>query len=208
MLSFQLRIRAMFREQLISQGVNDERVMLAFDRIDRSRFIPFSYRYRTEEDAPVPIGFDQTISQPSLVAIMTEALQLKESDRVLEIGTGSGFQTAILAEIAAEVYSIERIPELAERSRALLDELNYKNIFTQSGDGYLGWPERAPFDKIILTAAPPEIPESLIDQLKVGGLLVSPEGVDQQQLYRLEKTENDLKKQYLFDVRFVPLVPS
>lgn len=198
----------MFKELMKKEGIRDERVISALDKVDRSKFIPDQYKYRANENAPVPIGYGQTISQPYIVAYMTEALELKGSDRVLEIGTGSGYQAAVLAEIAKEVYSIERIEALAERSRAHLDELGYENIFTKCGDGYLGWPEKAPFDKIILTAAPPKIPQQLIDQLAVGGTLVSPEGKDQQKLYRITKDEKGIKRAFLLDVRFVPLVEN
>lgn len=178
--------------------------------VPREEFLPAAQRRRAAEDRALPIGFDQTISQPSLVAFMTGQLALTPRHRVLEIGTGSGYQTALLAELAGEVYTVERIPALAAAAAARLDRLGYRNIHYRTGDGALGWPEQAPFDAIIVTAAPPALPPALIEQLACGGRLVAPVGAtaaDQQMLLLVEKNRTgEISQRELFPVRFVPLV--
>jgi protein-L-isoaspartate(D-aspartate) O-methyltransferase len=198
---------SMVRHQIEARGVKDKKVLKALLKVKRHLFVPASYRSDAYEDNPLPIGEGQTISQPYIVGFMTEALELKATDRVLEIGTGSGYQAAILAEIAKQVYSIEIVPDLGKRSRALLSKLGYKNINVRIGDGYAGWPDKAPFDAIILTASPPKIPPPLIEQLKVGGHLVAPVGKlsEFQQLVRLTKTKKGIKRDTLMGVRFVPM---
>lgn len=181
----------------------------AVHAVNRRDFLPSDQQAHVADDAPLPIGHGQTISQPSLVEEMTRELALSETSRVLEIGTGSGYQTALLAEIAAEVFTIERIPELGAAARARLESLGYTNIRCRIGDGALGWPEEAPFDRIVVTAAPPEIPPPLIDQLGANGRMVIPVGrsVHEQMLVLVTKdADGSVWKQDLFGVRFVPLV--
>ena len=177
-------------------------------KVPRHLFVPEEYRWRAYDDSPLPIGHEQTISQPYIVGYMTEALEIRPTDRVLEIGTGSGYQTAILAELAAEVSSIEIVPELAERARAALRDAGYRNVHVRHGDGYLGWPEAAPFQRIIVTAAPDKIPEALVDQLAVGGIMVVPVGgvLDDQVMTILRKTEQGVVTRETLPVRFVPMV--
>ncbi|MFN2443690.1 MAG: protein-L-isoaspartate(D-aspartate) O-methyltransferase, partial [Thermoanaerobaculia bacterium] len=166
----------MVSDQLVARGIGDPDVLEAMRKVPRHRFVPQEVAAQAYEDQPLPIGFDQTISQPFIVAYMTQALDLVPSDRVLEIGSGSGYQAAILAEIVNEVFTIEIVPELAERSRSSLEQLGYGNVMVREGDGYRGWPERAPFDGIIVTAAPTYIPKTLIDQLAINGRLIIPVG--------------------------------
>ena len=166
----------MVRLQVELRDVRDRRVLSALRRVPRHLFVPLGSRAAAYEDHPISIGHGQTISQPYIVAFMTEALQLRGPERVLEIGTGSGYQTAILAELCAEVFSVERIPELADRARGVLAELGYDNVSVRTGDGSEGWPEKAPFDAIIVTAAAPEVPAALRDQMADNGLLVVPVG--------------------------------
>jgi protein-L-isoaspartate(D-aspartate) O-methyltransferase len=176
--------------------------------VPRHRFAPGLSIRRAYEDRPQPIGHDQTISQPTVVAIMTQALRLGGTERVLEIGTGSGYQAAILARLCKEVFTIEIVPPLGEAARDRLKALGYANVHVRIGDGYLGWPEAAPFDRILLTAAPPEIPRALVDQLAEGGILVAPVGEqgEAQRLVRWTKRGGSLKKEDLGAVRFVPMV--
>ncbi len=195
----------MVRKQIEARGIQNHAVLQAMRKVPRHLFLPENYRNMAYDDMPLPIGEGKTISQPYIVAYMTEALKLHPTDRILEIGTGSGYQTAILAEVANEVYSIEILPELARRARELLDSLGYSKIHLKMGDGYLGWPEESPFDAIILTAAPPAIPQPLPDQLKLGGRLIAPVGVDFQQLVLLRKTKEGFEKQNLLPVRFVSM---
>ncbi len=198
--------RAMVRNQIAARGIKDPRVLAAMVRVKRHLFVPAARRASAYADHPLPIGQSQTISQPYIVGAMTEALELKPGARVLEIGTGSGYQAAILGELAGQVYTVEIVPTLGRRSKALLRSLGYKNIHVRIGDGYAGWPDKAPFDAIILTAAPPRIPAPLIKQLRVGGHLVAPAGpMGNQQLFRLTKTRRGVKKKHLMDVRFVPM---
>jgi len=192
------------------KGVGDERVLKALASIPRHKFVDGEYQSSSYDDNPLPIGSGQTISQPFIVAYMTEALKVKETDRVLEIGTGSGYQASVLSRLAKEVYSIEIIPQLSERAQKVLTALGINNIHFKVGDGYQGWSEEAPFDAIIITAAPPEIPEKLVDQLKVGGRLVVPVGNDGTQwLLRLtKKDDGSVERETLLPVRFVPMVPG
>lgn len=188
--------------------VKDEAVLNAFRKVPRHRFVPPELRDEAYSDYPLPIGQGQTISQPYIVALMTEAAHPKPTDKALEIGTGSGYQAAILAEIVEEVYTIEIIPELAKRAAQVLDELGYANVHTRIGDGYKGWPEEAPFDVIIVTAAPDHVPQPLVDQLAVGGRMVIPVGAEGgiQELKLLEKQPDGAVKQSTIEmVRFVPL---
>ncbi len=192
-------------EQIAARGVNDTRVLEAMRKVPRHEFVPEAYRDMAYQDSPLPIGYGQTISQPYIVAYMTEQLGVSEKDTVLEIGTGSGYQAAILAELAAQVYTIEIVPELAEMAARVLKKLGYDNVEVRVGDGYQGWPEHAPFDAIILTAAPPRVPQPLLDQLKVGGRLIAPVGEDYQELVLIEKGKDQYYRKNLIPVRFVPM---
>ncbi len=195
----------MVEEQLVPRGISDERVLRAMATVPRDMFVPVSMRALAYLDSPLPIGLDQTISQPYIVAAMTEQTGLGENARVLEIGTGSGYQTAILAEIAAEVYSIEIVEPLARQAEAVLGQLGYRNVHLRVGDGYQGWPEAGPFDAVLVTAAPPAIPAPLVEQLAVGGKLLIPVGSNIQELRVLTKTEAGVTSERLFEVRFVPM---
>ena len=195
----------MVDEQLLGRDITSPRVLEAMRKVPRHLFIPEPQRSRAYDDSPVPIGLGQTISQPYIVAFMTQALDLEPGHRVLEIGTGSGYQAAVLAEISREVYSIEVLPELAERARETLAALGYRHIRLRTGNGYLGWPEHAPFDRIIVTAAPPEVPPALIEQLKVGGLMAIPVGTVEQHLRILRRTATGMETLRTLPVRFVPM---
>ena len=197
---------AMVARQIKARGISDARVLGALARVPRHEFVPAHLAARAYDDGPLPIGHGQTISQPYIVAFMTEALQVQPSDVVLEIGTGSGYQAAVLAEIAREVLSIELVPQLAERSRETLARLGYRNVQVRAGDGYQGWPDRAPFTRIMVTAAPPEIPQALVDQLAVGGRMVVPLGRFIQELTIVEKTKDGITRRSVMPVRFVPMV--
>lgn len=196
----------MVEVQLRGRGITDQRVLDAMGRVPRHRFVPDPWRVRAYEDTALPIGFDQTISQPFVVAFMTQALDLRPDDRVLEIGTGSGYQAAVLAELASEVYSLEIVELLAQRARAVLGTLGYDTIQVRHGDGYGGWPDAAPFDKIIVTAAPPDVPAALVDQLVEGGTMVVPVGLGTQMMTILYKTPDGVVVREEFPVRFVPMV--
>ena len=196
----------MVADQIRARGVRDPRVLRAVERVPREMFLPDAQRAEAYEDRPVPIGYGQTISQPYIVAYMTEALQVEPSHRVLEIGTGCGYQTAVLAELAAEVYSIELIAVLAEGARRTLDRLGYANVHVRAGDGHAGWPERAPFDRILAAAAPPSVPPALIEQLIDGGILVIPIGVDEQELRVLQRRGGRVELLSTLPVRFVPMI--
>lgn len=198
--------KRMVDQQMVRRGIRDERVLEAMLATPRHEFVPPEQVRQAYVDAPLPIGNSQTISQPYIVAYMTEAANLKKGDRVLEIGTGSGYQAAVLAEIVKEVYTIEIIKPLADTARQRLKDLGYKNIYVKHGDGYLGWPEFMPYDAIIVTAAPDEIPEKLVEQLKRGGRMVIPIGSFYQELYLITKTEKGIHKKALLPVRFVPMV--
>jgi protein-L-isoaspartate(D-aspartate) O-methyltransferase len=196
----------MVKEQLIMRGINGERVLAAVRKVPREEFVPEQLRAASYADQPLPIGYDQTISQPFIVAFMTEELRPQPQDRVLEIGTGSGYQAAILAELVAEVYSIEIIEPLAKRAEGTLQRLGYKNVHVKVGDGYKGWLEHAPFDAVIVTCAPDHVPQPLIDQLKNGGRMIIPVGpAGDQELYLLEKENGQLRQRSVTPVRFVPM---
>jgi len=196
----------MVQQQLVARGIKDERVLAAIKKVPREEFVPSESRAAAYEDGPLQIGYSQTISQPYIVGFMTEQLQLKPSDRVLEIGTGSGYQAAILAELVAEVYTIEIVELLAKNAQATLQRLNYKNVHVKVGDGYKGWPEEAPFDATIVTCAPDKVPQALIDQLKEAGRMVIPVGERfAQELYLLEKKNGEVKQSVTLPVRFVPM---
>ncbi len=198
--------KRMVEKQIIARGIKDERVIGAMLKVPRHLFIPQKYYHYAYSDSPVPIGYGQTISQPYIVALMTEELNLSSTDKVLEIGTGSGYQAAILAELAKEVYTIEIIEPLAREAEDRLKKLGYDNIKVKAGDGYLGWPEYAPFDRIIVTCAPTEIPKPLVDQLKEGGVMVIPVGsAGFQYLYRVKKVMGEMETEKIVPVSFVPL---
>jgi protein-L-isoaspartate(D-aspartate) O-methyltransferase len=196
---------AMVTRQIQDRGIADERVLAAMRKVERHRFVPEEYQTKAYKDYPLPIGENQTISQPYIVGLMTDLLDLDGTEKVLEIGTGSGYQAAVLAELAAEVYTIEIVEPLADQAVVLLRELGYKNITVRCGDGFAGWPELAPFDAIIVTCAPPKIPQPLIDQLALGGRLVIPVGNIYQELILLERKENELVTTRIAPVRFVPM---
>ena len=198
----------MVRDQIAARGVIDARVLGALLRVPRHEFVPATQRHLAYEDGPLPIGHGQTISQPYIVAFMTAALDPQPSDRVLEIGTGSGYQAAVLSGLVVEVYSIEIVEPLARRAQADLQRLGYGNVKVRAGDGYLGWPEAAPFDAVIVTCAPEQVPRALVDQLKVGGRMIIPVGPDggAQELVLLRKTATGLEQSSVLPVRFVPMV--
>lgn len=196
----------MVKDQIEARGVTDKRVLAAMRKVQRHKFIPSQLRHLAYTDSPLPIGEGQTISQPYIVALMTELPKLKASEKVLEIGTGSGYQTAVLAELCAHVYTIEILEPLAARAKRLLKELGYANITVKYGDGFLGWEEFAPFDAIIVTCAPSEVPKPLIDQLKDGGRLVIPVGTFYQELKLIEKKNGKLVTKNITPVRFVPML--
>ena len=198
----------MVAEQIRARGVRDDRVLDAMSRIPRERFLPEARRAEAYEDHPVVIGHGQTISQPYIVGYMTQALQLESSHRVLEIGTGCGYQTAVLAELAREVYSIERVPALADGARETLADLGYRNVRIRTGDGYEGWPAHAPFDRVLGAAAAPVLPPALIDQLVNGGILVLPIGTASQELQVLRKHGDRVETLATLPVRFVPMIGS
>jgi protein-L-isoaspartate(D-aspartate) O-methyltransferase len=207
--SYEIKRKFMVEDQIKRRGVEDKLVLKAIQKVEREKFVPEKYRDLAYTDGPLPIGHKQTISQPYIVAYMTEQLHLKKEHTVLEIGTGSGYQAAILGEIAKEVYTIEIIPELAASAGSLLKKLNYKNIDVRTGDGYKGWPEKAPFDRIIVTAAPEEIPEVLVDQLANNGRMILPVGENElsQYLWVIKKNKKGVvTKEQILPVRFVPMV--
>lgn len=193
-------------QYVIPSGVKDPDVIATMRRVPRHRFVPAQYSIFAYIDGPLPIGHDQTISQPSLVASMTEELKLKKTDKVLEIGTGSGYQAAILAELVDKVLTIEIVEPLAREAAQTLAELGYKNVRVRAGDGYKGWPEEAPFNAIIVTAAPEQVPQPLLDQLAIGGRLILPVGRDIQTLDLYHRTAEGYQRKTLTLVRFVPLV--
>src|SRR5262245_11551733 len=198
------RRRRMVETQLRARGIGDQRVLDAMAAVPRHRFINPRELEIAYGDFPIDIGLGQTISQPYIVGYMSEALQLDADDKVLEIGTGSGYQAAVLAGLVRDVYSIEIVPELAGRAAALLEELGYANVHVRAGDGYRGWPERAPFDAIIVTAAPDHVPQPLVEQLAMGGRLVVPVGRWDQDLLVLTRTADGLREENRIPVRFVP----
>jgi len=196
----------MVQQQIVMRGVTAPRLLAALRKVPREAFVPEPVRDLSYTDQPLPIGEDQTISQPYVVAVMTEKLELKPTDRVLEIGTGSGYQAAILAELAAEVYTIEIVESLGKRAEATLQRLGYKNVHVKIGDGYQGWPEHAPFDAVIVTCAPEKVPRPLVEQTKEGGRIIVPVGSpNDQQLYLLQKSEGRLEQRAILPVLFVPM---
>jgi protein-L-isoaspartate(D-aspartate) O-methyltransferase len=203
---FSAERQRMVMEQLMPRGIHEERVLAAVTKVSREEFVPQDSRAASYTDQPLPIGYGQTISQPFIVAFMTEQLRLAPGDRVLEIGTGSGYQAAILAELVAEVYSIEIIEPLAKTAEETLERLGYKNVHVRISDGYKGWPEHAPFDAVIVTCAPHHVPQPLVDQLKEGGRMIIPVGgFGDQELYLLEKKNGHLEQRAVLPVRFVPM---
>ncbi len=200
--------KQMVQRQIVDRGVRDAAVLKAMLKVPRHLFVPESRRAYSYEDYPLPIGQGQTISQPYIVAYMTEALELRPGDRVLEIGTGSGYQAAILAEMVKEVYTIEIVAQLGERARRTLSGLGYTNIHVKIGDGYKGWSDKAPFDAMIVTCAPEKVPKALIEQLKEGGRMIIPVGRagGVQKLVRAVKEKDHLKTEDVMYVRFVPMV--
>jgi protein-L-isoaspartate(D-aspartate) O-methyltransferase len=196
----------MVSEQIEERGIKDKRLLEVMRKVERHRFVPKNLEPFAYEDTALPISEGQTISQPYVVAVMTESLALKGNERVLEIGTGSGYQAAILAELAGEVYTVEILPALARRAEDLLRELGYTNIKVRCGDGYLGWREFSPFDAIIVTCAPPEIPEKLVEQLAEGGRMVVPVGEGWQELKLIEKIDGKIKVKNIIPVVFVPMI--
>ena len=198
--------RRMVEKQIMAREITDPLVINAMLKVPRHLFVPENYRHYAYSDTPVPIGHDQTISQPYIVALMTEELNVSNADRVLEIGTGSGYQAAILAEIVKEVFTIEIVEPLGRSAEARLKELGYDNVHVMVGDGYLGWPDEAPFDRIIVTCAPTDIPEPLIDQLQEGGIMMIPVGTAGfQYLYRVKKYMGEAETEKVIPVSFVPL---
>jgi protein-L-isoaspartate(D-aspartate) O-methyltransferase len=196
----------MVQEQVIGRGIKDPRVIEAMRKVPREFFVESALASRAYDDGPLPIGEKQTISQPYIVGLMTEALALKDTEKVLEIGTGSGYQTAVLAELAHHVFSLEKIRSLSIRARAILDELRYYNVALHVGDGTLGWSDHAPYDAILVTAGSPGVPKPLVDQLSVGGRLIIPLGDEQSQvLKRIRRTEAGLEEDDLGECRFVKL---
>jgi protein-L-isoaspartate(D-aspartate) O-methyltransferase len=195
----------MVASQIAARGIRDPRTLAAMRKVPRHRFVPTASMSQAYEDYPLPIGFAQTISQPYIVAFMTEALGLQGGETVLEGGTGSGYQAAVLAEIAARVHTIEIVAPLAEAAGALLKRLDYANVEVRAGDGYLGWPQAAPFDAIMVTAAAPRIPEPLKEQLKDGGRLVLPVGDDWQELVVVTRRGGRFEEKRVLPVRFVPM---
>ena len=196
----------MVETQIRARGVTDDRVLEALRAVPRHLFVPEPLRARAYDDTPLPIGHDQTISQPYIVGYMTEVLDLRPADRVLEIGAGSGYQAAVLGQIVREVFTIEIVAPLAERARDTLAGLGYTNVHVRHGNGYLGWPEAAPFDRIIVTAAPDEVPQALVDQLAVGGLMAVPVGRGEQTMTIVRKTDRGVVTTETLAVRFVPMV--
>jgi protein-L-isoaspartate(D-aspartate) O-methyltransferase len=196
----------MVEKQLRDRGIRDPRVLAVMEALPRHLFVASADRASAYADSPLPIGFGQTISQPYIVALMTEALELVPEQRVLEIGTGSGYQTAVLARLAREVFSIESVSALADEAQRRLGDLGIRNVQIRVGDGYRGWPEEAPFDCVIATAAPETVPDSLVAQLADGGRMVIPIGVQYQELIVLHKNGEKVARKKIADVRFVPMV--
>ncbi|MDD4052492.1 MAG: protein-L-isoaspartate(D-aspartate) O-methyltransferase [candidate division Zixibacteria bacterium] len=195
----------MVESQLKGRDITDKRVLAAMEKVERHRFVPVDEQSAAYEDHPLPIGEGQTISQPYIVALMTQLLRLKGNEKVLEIGTGSGYQAAVLAELAGEVYTIEIIEPLGKAAEVRLKEMGYINVSVRIGDGYLGWPEKAPFDGIIVTCAPDKIPQPLIDQLADGGRMVIPVGTYAQELVLVEKKAGKITRKNVIPVVFVPM---
>jgi len=197
--------RAMVEEQLAARDIRDERVLAAMRKVPRHRFVSEEMAKFAYRDSPLPIGGGQTISQPYIVAFMTQALALDGSEKVLEVGTGSGYQAAVLGECAREVCTIEIVEWLATRAEGLLAGLGYANVRVRAGDGYAGWPDEAPFDAILVTAAPDHVPRTLVDQLAIGGRMVLPVGEREQELVLIEMTSQGTLRRALLPVQFVPM---
>jgi len=201
------KAKIMVDSQIKARGVNNEKVLNIMRQTPRHEFVPVEHKPLSYTDSPLPIGYNQTISQPYIVGLMTSLLDLNGNERILEIGTGSGYQAAVLSPLCRDVFSIEIVKELAEQSSNRLKQLAYDNVHVQWGDGYKGWPTEAPFDAVIVTAAPPEIPPKLFEQLKVGGKLVIPVGSIWQELLVITKLDDEkMKKESIIPVRFVPMV--
>jgi len=203
--SFDAERRRMVDEQLKARDIRDPRVLDAMASVPRHLFVPESLRARAYSDSPLPIGYDQTISQPYIVAFMTQALDVQPGHRVLEIGTGSGYQAAVLGLLAGQVYTIEIVEPLAARARATLAGVGARNIEVRTGNGYLGWPDHAPYDRIMVTAAPDDVPPRLVEQVKIGGVMVIPVGTVSQQLRILRRTAAGMETLGTLPVRFVPM---
>ena len=206
MEQFELQRKQMVKYQLRARDIQDKRVLTAMSKVPRHQFVDSSWRDLAYSDRPLPIGHQQTISQPYIVAYMTEAAEISPDAKVLEIGTGCGYQAAVLGEIAQKVYSIEIISQLAARARQTLTQLGYENIEVKTGDGYQGWAEHAPYDAIIVTAAPKRIPQPLIDQLAINGKMVIPVGTWYQDIIVLTKTQDRIIEEKTIPVRFVPMI--
>jgi len=196
----------MVDKTIVRRGITDERVITAMRITPRHEFVPPQIRHKSYEDSPLPIGFDKTISQAYIVATMTEAAHVKPGDKVLEIGTGSGYQAAVLAMMGAKVYTMEIHDQLAARTRLVLERLGYRNVHLKVADGFYGWPDEAPFDAILVTCAAPDVPKPLLEQLKVGGHMVIPVGTVDQSLEVVTKTATGADRQPLMDVRFGPMI--
>jgi protein-L-isoaspartate(D-aspartate) O-methyltransferase len=206
-MDYQALRSKMVEEHIARRGIRNQRVLDAFRQVEREKFLPDNEKAHAYQDCPLPIGYNQTISQPYIVALMTEALQLIGKEKVLEIGTGSGYQTAILAKLAQSVYSIERLPELAQQAKTVLKDLGFTNIYLKNGDGTLGWEEEAPFDRIIISAATPDVPAPLAAQLREGGRIVYPHGgLFHQELSIAIKEKGGLQVERLCGCMFVPLI--
>jgi protein-L-isoaspartate(D-aspartate) O-methyltransferase len=206
---YQAQRERMVREQMENRDIRNREVLRAMRAVPRHLFVPPNLRSMAYADHPVPIGYSQTISQPYIVALMTQMLEPEKGHKALEIGTGSGYQAAVLSPLVKQVYTIEIVPELARSAGALLMQLSCKNVTVKQGDGYRGWPEEAPFDRIILTAAPPEVPQALLDQLKPGGRLVAPVGgsvFDQELVVIVKGADGKVRREPGIPVRFVPMV--
>jgi len=203
---YSIEREAMVLKQIEGRGVSDPRVVKAMREVPRHLFVPKEMRGSAYQDYPLPIGHNQTISQPYIVALMTEVLKLEGNEKVLEIGTGSGYQAAVLSKLCKQAFTIEILKPLADQAREILNRLGYENVTVRHGDGYKGWPEEAPFDAIIVTAAPPEVPPKLVEQLKTGGRMVIPVGTLIQELMLIEKKKDGVVEKRLLPVRFVPMV--
>ena len=199
------RQRRMLVDQLKAEGITNSDVLDAMLKVPRHEFVPASHRHYSYQNRPLPIGHNQTISQPFIVGYMTQAASVAPGEKVLEIGTGSGYQAAVLAELAGQVYSIEIIPQLAEGAKTVLSKLGYKNVHVKAGNGYEGWPEHAPFDAIVVTAAPDEVPQKLVDQLALRGKMVIPVGTTFQEMVIITRDESGVVERRTIPVRFVPM---
>ena len=204
-VDFDQQRRSMVETQIRARGVRDTAVLTAMIKVPRHLFVPEDQRVLAAADHPLPIGYGQTISQPFIVAYMTEAVEASPHEKVLEIGTGSGYQAAVLGELVKEVYTVEIIPELADRARRTLSILGYLNVHVKTGNGYEGWGEHAPFDGIVVTAAPDHVPQSLVDQLAINGKMVIPVGVGNQEMLVITKTREGVLEKRTIPVRFVPM---